>query len=206
MPQRPPLRYPGTLGERLPAPKGVDALPADNRIVDIQLAVSFELALLEWEHGTELENRMALLFDHFEIPQPAAGHEIESWRKLAFKLAEAGNPVPGFQRHQLGRVPKWKRLQIAKLYVDVQRKVREGQTERQACSSLAVKEPWRSLIRSKSTNRGDETDNRFKTLHRRYKKTKQTEHIIISAIKELEKRWPGRLDEILQIASEQLKF
>ena len=206
MPQQKTPKYTGKLAERLPAPKDVETLPPDNRIVDIRLAVSFELALLEWEHDTEIENRMGLLFDHFEIPRPAAGHELESWQAMAFKLAEDGNRVPGFQRHKLGRAQKWERLQIAKLYIDVQRKVREGKSERQACMHLAVKEPWRSFIKSKSTNKGDEADSRAETLHRRYKKTQETQHIVIASIKELEERWPGRLDEILQIASKQLKF
>ena len=206
MPQEKTPKYTGKLGEKLPAAKDVDTLPPDNRIVDIRLAVSFELALLEWEHSTELENRMGLLFDHFGIPQPAEGNEIESWRKMAFTLAEAGNPVPGFQRERLGRKSTWGRLQIAKLYVDVQRKMREGKSERQACMHLAVKEPWRSFVQSKATDKGDAAEHRATALRQRYKKTQQMQHIIITAIKELEERWPGRLDEILEISSEQLNF
>ena len=206
MPQQKTPKFTGKLAKKLPTPKVVDTLPPDNRIVDIRLAVSFELALLEWEHNTELENRMALLFDHFRIPQPAEGHEIESWRKMAFKLAESGNPVPGFQRERLGRKSTWGRLQIAKLYVDIQRKVREGKSEREACMHLAVKEPWRSFVRSKATDKGDEAENRATALRQRYKKTQQMQHIIVTAIKGLEERWPGRFDEILQIASKQLEF
>ena len=204
MPKQTTPKYPGKLGKKLSAPKTIDTFPSDKQTLDFRLAISFEVALLEWEYSTEIENRMALLFDHFEIPQPATGHEIDSWRKMAFKLAI--NHVPGFQRNQLGRAQKWGRLQIAKLYVDVQRKMLEGKSERQACRHLAVKEPWRSFVQSKVTNRGDEVDNRAKALHRRFKKTQQEQHIIVTVIKGLEERWPERLDEILQMSSEQLDF
>ena len=204
MPQQKTPKYTGKLAERLPAPKDVETLPPDNRIVDIRLAVSFELALLEWEHDTEIENRMGLLFDHFEIPRPAAGHELESWRAMAFKLAITH--VGGFQRKQLGPKLIWGTRQISKLHVDVKRKIREGQSERQACYHLAKQEPWRSFVRSKATDKGDEAENRAAALRQRFKKTQQERHIIVGLIKGFEERHPERLDEKLQILSEQLNF
>ena len=201
MPQQETPKYTGKLAEKLPAPKPVDAPPSDGGTVDTRLVVAFELALLEWEHSTELESRMALLFDHFGIPQPATGHEIDSWQGLAKALA--ARHVPGFQHTApLGPSKRWGEWQIVRLYIDVTILTREhNHGVSWACERLASKDPWKSFGRP-----GASQDSRGKTLRRKFYAIKKQGHRIVGIVDRDIRNFPDEIDDKLRLASDAVDF
>ena len=182
MPKQTTPQYPGKLGKRLPAPDGLDGLFSDEQLSEMSL-------------------RLALLFDHFGIPQPAAGHELDSWQDLAKALA--GRHVPGFQcPTPPGPSKKWGEWQLVRLYIDVILSTREHKHGVSwACERLARKEPWKSLVRP-----GTSPESRGKTLRRKFYAIKEQDHRIVGIVERDIRNFPDKVDDKLRLAQSRISL
>ena len=181
MPRQSPHRYPGKLGKKLPLSDGED---------------------LSAEEVAEIQDQVALLFDHFGIPWPVSGQdEADSWRILA--LALANKHVPAFQTaKRRGRRLIWDKIRLGRLYVDVQLQLLKGYGERRACRNLATVEPWCSIIRPVRTGSTGDERSHARTLQRKLKEIQQTQHPIIELVEKVKARWPDNFKKNLQKMSD----
>ncbi len=133
--------------------------------------------------GPEIDTKLDLLFERFDIPCPSGLGDVHSWRSLALYLAFLH--VPGFKfKGRPGKRPgptKWTRVSTTRLYADVKLKMMHGQSARQACHNL---------VRSNPSYK----DWKPSTLLRRYAAAEEQEPAIIEL---MNKAGPARAEAML---------
>ena len=161
---------------------------------------------LSVEEVAEIQDRVALLFNHFGIPWSLSEHDdVDSWRILA--LALANKHVPAFQTaKRRGRRRTWDKLRLGRLYVDVQIELLKGKSERRACRNLAVIEPWCSIIRPRVGEKGSNNQSHARTLQRKLKEIQHTQHSVIALVRKLKAQWPNNLRKNLQLLSDRWRL
>jgi hypothetical protein len=91
----------------------------------------------------DIDTKLNLLFEHFDIPCPSGLGDVHSWRSLALYLAFLH--VPGFKfKGRPGKRPgptKWTRVSTTRLFADVKLKMMRGQSAREACHNLVKSSP-----------------------------------------------------------------
>lgn len=152
-------QYPGVLGQPVVIqgpPEAAEFLGADHP--DIKAAKDAEAL----RAAQELTAKLPLLLDHFGIDRNRPDH----WKQLAFRLARAH--VPGMQvvnAPKAGAPQTWGPVELAALYIEVERLTKQGATAMDACRVL-MRLPegvWR-FPRSRDA----------KTLYRRYQESKNS--------------------------------